>query len=184
MAPVPHWLITNFRRHLPALPSQGKPCTEDQPDDPTTYCRHLSPGAISMLAKDLSACPKQNAKGAFYKTLRNSQDSSPLVFSCLRILHNEGCSESSLRRWVFLKGVTSKSPHRTWPWLAFPKVEECAVTAPSGIWQSWWQAAFHVGDERLRCQKGPSEHQHRNTKAAVQSPSTSLLGRQPGWLWH
>lgn len=42
------------------------------------------------------------------------------------------------------RGVTSKSPHSTWPWLAFPKVEECAVTAPSGVWQSWWQAACHV----------------------------------------
>lgn len=42
------------------------------------------------------------------------------------------------------KEVTSESPHRTWPWLAFPIVEECAVTAPSGVWQSWWQAACRV----------------------------------------
>lgn len=86
-----------------ALPSRRKPCTEDQSNDPTTYCRHLSPGAICALVKDFLACPKQNAKVAFHKTLRNSQRSSALVSSCLPIFHNEGCSEAFLGRWVSLK---------------------------------------------------------------------------------
>lgn len=63
-----------------------------------------------MFAKDFLACPKQNAKVIFYKTLRNSQDSSALVFSCLPILHKEGCLEPSLGRWVSLKGGDKRVP--------------------------------------------------------------------------
>lgn len=105
-SPLAHYQF----QQTPALLSQRKPCTEDQPNDPTTYCRHLSPGAIYMLAKGFSACLKQNAKVAFYKTLRNSPGSSALVFSCLPILDNEGCSEPSLERWVSLRESDEQVP--------------------------------------------------------------------------
>lgn len=150
------------------------------------------PGPISTLAQGFLAWPKQSTKVTLQKILRSSQDASAWELWGLLPPHppQQGVfraipGDKYPGHGCLWRGVTSESSCRMWPWLAFPKAEERAVTAPSGAWRGRWQAACRVTRRwEAATSKGTLWTPTPRHKSSSSKPPVSLLGRQPGWLWH
>lgn len=101
---------------------------------------------------------------------------------CLPILHGKGHSEPSLgintRDMGVFEGEWQASPRAgrgdDWRFQRRRSVLWLLPAAPGAAGDKPLVAS--LGDERLRRQKGPSEHQHHDTKAAVQSPQFPSQG--------
>lgn len=136
------------------------------------------PGPISTLAQGFLAWPEQSTK----VTLQKYWEAASMLHpgssgdSCLPILHGKGYSEPSLGINTRDRGVFEEewqaSPRagcgRDWHFQRRRSVLWLLPAVPGVAGDKL--LVVSLGDERLRRQKGPSEHQRHNTKAAVQSP--------------